>query len=249
MKEHDVPSTCTEYGSYDMVTYCTECEQPIGNEHFDYTELAPHTRGEAAKENDVPSTCTAYGSYDMVVRCTECREILESEHFDYTELAAHTYGEWVTVTAATCHTKGLAERTCVCGDRQEKELPFDFNNHDGATEVRNASEATCTGAGYTGDTYCLGCSNVIASGSAVSATGHVWGEWVTTTAPTDTENGEQTRECSVCHVTETRTVYAENSKVCMWCGSVHTGAWGSIILLAHTVIWFFHSVFGLFNIG
>lgn len=40
------------------------------------------------------------------------------------------------------------------------------------TEVRNASGATCTANGYTGDTYCADCGVKLSSGSTISATGH-----------------------------------------------------------------------------
>ena len=39
-------------------------------------------------------------------------------------------------------------------------------------EVRNASDATCTATGYTGDTWCLDCGKLIASGTQIAATGH-----------------------------------------------------------------------------
>ena len=40
------------------------------------------------------------------------------------------------------------------------------------TEVRNAAEATCTEAGYTGDTYCVDCGELITEGEAIDALGH-----------------------------------------------------------------------------
>ena len=42
----------------------------------------------------------------------------------------------------------------------------------GRTEIRNASNATCTDAGYTGDTWCLDCGEQIGTGAVISATGH-----------------------------------------------------------------------------
>ena len=43
-----------------------------------------------------------------------------------------------------------------------------------------------------------------------SACEHVWGEWSETTTPTCTNAGEETRECSVCHETETRVIPAQH---------------------------------------
>ena len=44
------------------------------------------------------------------------------------------------------------------------------------------------------------------SGEEIPALGHDWGKWTQTTAPTCTEEGAETHECSRCHVTETRTL-------------------------------------------
>ena len=40
------------------------------------------------------------------------------------------------------------------------------------TEIRNASDATCTNDGYTGDIYCTDCGAQTATGSVIPATGH-----------------------------------------------------------------------------
>ena len=40
------------------------------------------------------------------------------------------------------------------------------------TEIRNKKDATCTEDGYTGDTYCKDCGEIIASGKVIPAKGH-----------------------------------------------------------------------------
>lgn len=40
------------------------------------------------------------------------------------------------------------------------------------TEVRNNKDATCTEAGYTGDTYCTECGEVVSKGKEIAALGH-----------------------------------------------------------------------------
>ena len=42
----------------------------------------------------------------------------------------------------------------------------------------------------------------------VAALGHSWGEWTVTKQPTYTEEGEESRTCSVCNEKETRAVAA-----------------------------------------
>ena len=278
VKENDIASTCYSYGGYDMVTYCTVCEEPIGSEHFDYDTLAPHDWSDW--EETSPASCTEpgekyrycknegceekeYGEIDALDHdyaavvtpptCTErgyttytCTRCPDSYVDDYVDATGHTFGAWETVTPATCHTKGLARRTCACGETEEKELEKDLSKHDGSTEVRGAVGATCTAAGYSGDTYCTGCGNKIAIGSSIGAKGHSWGDWNTTKEATDTEAGEQVRECSVCHATETRSIPAKGDNKCKWCGKDHSGSfWQRIVGFFHRILYFFAHLFGL----
>ena len=69
----------------------------------------------------------------------------------------------------------------------------------------NIVPPTCTDQGYTSHTCACGDSYV---SDEVAATGHTWGDWVQTTPPTEDEKGEETRECSVCHATETQDIPA-----------------------------------------
>ncbi|MBR4282691.1 MAG: hypothetical protein IKT35_03145, partial [Clostridia bacterium] len=49
--------------------------------------------------------------------------------------------------------------------------------HTGATEIRDSVEENCANDGYTGDTYCKECGEMIAEGSVIPATGnHIGGE-------------------------------------------------------------------------
>lgn len=69
------------------------------------------------------------------------------------------------------------------------------------TEIRNASEATCTEAGYTGDTYCTVCGEKLSTGSAIPAKGHTT-ETRNAKAATCTEAGYTgDKICTVCGVT------------------------------------------------
>ena len=63
------------------------------------------------------------------------------------------------------------------------------------THLVNAVEATCEEAGYTGDTYCDDCNQTIATGSVITALGHLWSDWTVTQEPTTTSTGTKHREC------------------------------------------------------
>lgn len=66
--------------------------------------------------------------------------------------------------------------------------------------------ATCEEAGIR-HKECTVCHEVMETGT-ISATGHAWGEWTETKAPTYTEEGEETRICSACGETDIRPVVA-----------------------------------------
>ena len=61
-------------------------------------------------------------------------------------------------------------------------------------ELRNASNATCSKTGYTGDTYCAECGEQTANGAILPATGqHTYGDWVLSD-----DGGRQIRTCGEC---------------------------------------------------
>ena len=78
--ENTVDATCTQQGSYDLVTYCGVCGAETKRETV-YTDAAGHTEGEAVEENRVEPTLEENGSYDMVVYCTVCGVEMSRESF------------------------------------------------------------------------------------------------------------------------------------------------------------------------
>lgn len=86
------------------------------------------------------------------------------------ELAPHTGGSASCTSGAHCE---------VCGFEYTAK---DATRHDGGTELRGHKNATETEKGYTGDTYCLGCGEIIAKGTDIdmlpSTHEHAFGEWM-----------------------------------------------------------------------
>ena len=80
----------------------------------------------------------------------------------------------------------------------------DTHTHD--TELRNAKPATCTEKGYTGDQVCKLCGEVVSQGQAIPVKNHSYGAWNVTKAATEQAAGVETRTCSVCGKTETRSI-------------------------------------------
>lgn len=83
-------------------------------------------------------------------------------------------------------------------------------------EVRDARDATCTEDGYTGDSCCTICGEVVVKGETIPALGHNWSEWTCAQEPTCTETGEEERSCSACGEVEKRTVDAHGHDWSDW---------------------------------
>ena len=69
--------------------------------------------------------------------------------------------------------------------------------------TEKATPPTCTDRGYT--TYTCVCGNSYTD-NFTNATGHSFGSWQTVKAPTTASEGAEKRTCSVCGVSETRTI-------------------------------------------
>ena len=139
---------------------CTRCGQ---------VETASHTAG---KNN---------GNCTTAVVCTVCSYVIEQAY------ASHAYGVWYPNSTNTGHIRMCTHYGCstsqtaahsggaatcaspavcyVCGGAYGSVS----STHSGGTEIRNAKPAEVGVAGYTGDTYCLGCGKLITKGSTIKA--------------------------------------------------------------------------------
>ena len=150
----------------------------------------------------------------------------------------HSWNAGVVTTAATCKSTGVKKFTCtVCNATKTETIAKNPSNHAGGTELRNAVDATCEEDGYTGDTYCKGCSVKLSSGTTIDAIGHDYGAWtklngtyhqrvcandethiekakhtwnagVVTVEPTCEEDGVKTYTCTVCRAKKTEVIPA-----------------------------------------
>ncbi len=80
----------------------------------------------------------------------------------------HIWEKSSMVTPATCTHTGSGGETCkICGQTRTYEIPVDPENHKGETYVVDAKEATETNTGYTGDTICADCGELIREGTVI----------------------------------------------------------------------------------
>jgi cell wall assembly regulator SMI1 len=138
--------------------------------------------------------------------------------YTYTEelpALGHKWDDGVLTKKATCTENGEWTFSCeTCGDTITEIL--DATGHSEDKEIRNKKDATCTANGYTGDTYCQSCGEIIEHGTIIPAAGH---------SPEQEVRGAKTATC-------TETGYT-GDRYCQICGEkVETG--NEISALGHS---------------
>ncbi|MGM9667687.1 MAG: Ig domain-containing protein [Eubacteriales bacterium] len=151
---------------------------------------APCTHTNKTNVGEKPSTCKEQG-WEAYSKCNDCGQLFDKDGnqisaIPYLSLAAHKYTAnekkpEALKTAGTCKDKAIYLRSCeVCGKVAPSEAwgsffgDLDPNNHAGGTTTVNAREPDHKNqvAGYTGDTKCLGCNEIIATGTSIPAGAH-----------------------------------------------------------------------------
>ena len=187
-------ATCTKAG---VKTYvCTLCgETKI--ENIPATGKHQNTEKKNAKE----ATCAEEG-YTGDLYCQDCGTKLRNG--EKIEKKPHTWDDGSITTTATCTERGIKTYTCtVCNTTKTAEIPSTGHQH---TQLRNAKEATCAEAGYTGDTYCTDCGTKLSSGKAIPKTDHIWDAGKVTKNATCIAKGIKTFTCTVCEATRTEEI-------------------------------------------
>lgn len=179
-----------ESTGYSGDLYCIDCEKTVEYGHVTEKTCAHDLQKIEAKD----PTCSEEGNieYYRCTKCNVCYSdetaLTEIAYEDtLIETVSHSYTKWIitdTDHQKVCewcdkaqpllydspkeHTMSTGDPTCHSGhyclicnyDDGERDL----SNHDGDTEVRGAYEPEGDKPGYTGDTYCTGCNNILESG-------------------------------------------------------------------------------------
>lgn len=181
------PADCTTEG--EEVRQCNTCR-------FEETRTLAKTDHDWGEWNiTTEPSCTHEG--EETRQCKNCQET-ETRKLKKTD---HDWSEWKTTTKPSCTHEGEETRQCKnCQKTESRTLAKTAHN----TEIVGAKAPNCTSEGYTGDEVCKDCHATIKNGHKLDKTAHQWSTWKTTTNPSYASEGEQTRQCSLCHQIETR---------------------------------------------
>lgn len=174
MEVAEKASTCAEKG-WDAYKKCNDCGKLFDASGNEISEI-PYRALSTTHTEGTPATCTAKAV------CSVC-------HQSYGDYAAHQYTKQVKNAdtlkiAGTCKDKAVYWYSCEVCSKVEKndsrtfEGDKDANNHVGETTLVNvkAPVHNTQTPGYTGDTKCLDCNTIIASGTSIPADQHVAGD-------------------------------------------------------------------------
>ena len=143
----------------------------------------------------VSATCQA-GGYTGDTYCLDCGR-KTATGTSTSKLTKHSWGEW-----EYNYDNNTKIRYCIygCGGSQKGTFTPTGDCTHASKTVKNAVAATCTTAGYSGDTYCSSCNVKLTTGTTIPASGHSWSAWQENPAA-----GNKTRSCQTCGEVETVT--------------------------------------------
>lgn len=123
------------------------------------------------------------------------------QHFDGVAATCVKEGtlEYWTCVSPLCEGKYYGDPECQL-ELESIVAPVNPKNHTGKTEVKNVKDVTCTEDGYTGDTHCADCGQIVADGEVIPAVGHDL-YWVIDRYPTEEAEGSKHQTCNTCGYT------------------------------------------------
>lgn len=197
-------ATCKEEG-YSGDTYCLDCNTTISTGRQLPKDANNHVGGTEVK-NEKKATCKEEG-YIGDTCCKGCGAVITKGKSIAKDADNHTGNTEIrNKQEANCVDKGNTGDTyCKDCNKLIKAGEVSDPNKDNHKDLKviNKKDATCKEEGYTGDTHCEACGYT-AQGEVIPKTeNHKFGAWKVTKEPTNTEEGEKERTCSVCGKVET----------------------------------------------
>lgn len=189
-------ATCEEKG-YSGDLYCEDCRVIIqlGQE----IAATGHTWDDVTITKEPTQTETGIRTYT----CKKC-------HKTRTEtipmLKGHHWDNGTVTKEPTCTEPGEMTYHCTdenCNESYTETIKATGHQH---TKLINKKDATCEEKGYSGDTYCEDCKQIIKTGKAINPTGHDWDKGTVKKAATCESDGIKEYTCKTCKKTKEETI-------------------------------------------
>ena len=189
-------ATCEEKG-YSGDLYCEDCRVIIqlGQE----IAATGHTWDDVTITKEPTQTETGIRTYT----CKKC-------HKTRTEtipmLKGHHWDNGTVTKEPTCTEPGEMTYHCTdknCNESYTETIKATGHQH---TKLINKKDATCEEKGYSGDTYCEDCKQIIKTGKAINPTGHDWDKGTVKKASTCESDGIKEYTCKTCKKTKEETI-------------------------------------------
>ena len=190
------PATCEEKG-YTGDVYCEDCRVIIQ----DGKEIAAtgHDWDDGKITKEPTQTATGIKTYT----CKTCKKTKEET---IPMLKGHHWDQGTITKQPTCTEQGENTYKCTdedCNETYTESIPATGHKN---TKVLNQKNATCESEGYTGDTYCDDCKQIIKAGKTISPTGHTWNDGMVKKAATCESEGIEVYICKTCKKTKEETI-------------------------------------------
>ena len=155
-------------------------------------------------------TCEARGETTYTAAFTNTAFAEQTKTVENIDALGHDWGEWVATKEATESEEGSEARTCKNDASHTETRSIPKKDHVHSLSTAEAIAATCTEDGNIkyyvcdkGDDPCgryfsdpAGTTEINLEDTVVKATGHNYGDWTETQAPSCTEKGQEERVCS-----------------------------------------------------
>ena len=189
-------ATC-EVKGYSGDLYCEDCRLIIQLGHDIAATGHTWDDGEITK---VP-TQTATG-----IKTYTCKTCHKTRTETIPMLKGHHWDKGTVTKEPTCTEPGEMTYHCTdenCNESYTETIKATGHQH---TKLINKKDATCEEKGYSGDTYCEDCKQIIKTGKAINPTGHEWDKGTVKKAATCESEGIREYTCNTCKKTKEETI-------------------------------------------
>ncbi len=200
-EENRIEATCGKDGSYDLVTYCSVCNEELGRETKVIPATGKHTALPVVEENYVAPTCENTGSVDKVIYCGGCgcelgreTEIIPATGHNFTYgNVEYTWAKEDGIWNCTATRIG----TCDCGETDT------WRAVAASVTSKTVKPATCCEKGETeytarfNETW-AGQDTLTVEDIEINPDAHEWSDWEIIERPTTSKRGRAKHVCLLC---------------------------------------------------